>query len=232
MGPGMNPGIDPCWGRVGVAGDASCPELRAHVHCRNCPTHGRAAAALLDRPPPEGYLAEWTGHVARGSALSGLSLDFARREAARAARSAMIFRIGAEWLALPTGMLQEVAEMRPVHSLPHRRDGVVLGVTNIHGALLICVSLSVLLGLEALAQGGGTGTRRLLVIGPEAGRFVFPADEVHGMHRYAPDALSPPPDTVSRAASSHVRHVLSWEGRSVGLLDGELLLASLNRRIA
>jgi chemotaxis-related protein WspD len=191
---------------------------------------GRAAAALLDRAPPEGYLAEWTGHVARGGALSGLSLDFAGREAAEAVRSAMIFRIGAEWLALPAGMLQEVAEMRPVHSLPHRRDGVVLGVTNIHGALLICVSLSVLLGLEERGPAGGV--RRLLVIGPESGRFVLPADEVHGLHRYAPDALSPPPATVLRQASSHVRHVLSWEGRSVGLLDGDLLLASLNRRIA
>src|SRR4029077_5730556 len=29
--------VDDCWNRIGVRGDASCPELKHHVHCRNCP---------------------------------------------------------------------------------------------------------------------------------------------------------------------------------------------------
>jgi chemotaxis-related protein WspD len=149
--------------------------------------------------------------------------------------SMMVFRIGGEWLALPTGLLVEVVEPRAVHSLPHRRSGVVLGITNIHGELLICVSLALQLGLEP-----GSGTRgeakiaaqkRFLVIGGEANRFAVPVDEVHGIRRTTTEALQPPPATITRAVSSYTRHVLPWEGRSVGYLDGALLLASLNRSI-
>jgi chemotaxis-related protein WspD len=226
-----------CWRRSGVGGDSSCPRLRQHQHCRNCPTHASAASALLDRDAPEGYLAEWTGHVARGSALSSVSLDFARERDGRPALvSLMLFRIGAEWLALPTALLEEVTEPRPVHSLPHRRSGVLLGIANIHGELLICVSLALLLGLEPTAEAQadrpGGARKRFLVIGREGGRFVFPADEVQGIQRLGPEALRPPPSTLGRAVSSYSRHVLSWDGHTVGCLDCELLLASLNRSIA
>jgi len=229
--------IDRCWERVGVSGDASCPKLGAHAHCRNCPTHAGAALALLSRAPPDGYLDEWTGHVARGSTLSAASLGItgAGPAEAAAARSVMIFRIAGEWLALPTGVLEEVTEIRPVHSLPHRRSGVVLGVTSIHGGLLICVSLSVLLGLTAEAQQQdrrGQTKRRMMVIGRESGRFVFPADEVHGVQRYRADDLRAAPATVARAASRYTRHVLPWQERSVGYLDADLLFDGLNRSVA
>src|SRR2546422_1979826 len=37
--------------------------------------------------------------------------------------------------------IAEVAERRVIHSLPHRRTGIVLGVVNVRGELLVCVSL-------------------------------------------------------------------------------------------
>ena len=36
---------------------------------------------------------------------------------------------------------------RLIHSLPHRRQGIVLGLVNVRGELLICVSLARLLGI-------------------------------------------------------------------------------------
>ena len=57
----------------------------------------------------------------------------------------LLFRLQAEWLALPAQVFQEVAERRPVHSLPHRRQGIVLGLVNVRGELLLCVSLARLL---------------------------------------------------------------------------------------
>lgn len=233
MAPDAALTLDACWRRIGVHGDASCPDLREHVHCRNCPSHAGAASALLNRAAPEGYLEAWTGHVAQGSSLSGLSHD--RAGAAANTLSVMIFRLAGEWLALPTRILEEVTEMRAVHSLPHRRSGVVLGVTNIHGGLLICVSLAVLLGLTPEARQEDQrqeGKRRMLVIGRESGRFVFPADEVQGIQRYQADALRPAPATVARATASYTRHVLPWQDRSLGYLDADLLLDGLNRSIA
>jgi chemotaxis-related protein WspD len=238
MAPDVNPELDACWRRIGVGGDASCPELPGHVHCRNCPSHSSAASALLSRAPPDDYLAEWTGHVARGRTLSGVSLGAPREGEGEAAAplSLMIFRVAGEWLALPTRVLEEVTEPSPLHTLPHRRSGVVLGVTNIHGALLICVSLAMLLGLapEAAPRQNrpGAAKRRMLVIGRDSGRFVFPADEVHGIHRCGPGALRPAPATVARAAGGYTREVLPWQGRMVGCLEPDLLLDSLNRNVA
>ena len=42
---------------------------------------------------------------------------------------------------------EEIAERRSLHSLPHRRRGIVMGIVNIRGELLICASLGKLLGL-------------------------------------------------------------------------------------
>ena len=127
-----------CWNEIGVQGNATCPELQQFIHCRNCPVYSSAAVKLLDRPlsaavPPRVDRAFRATQAARGAGHGA---------------SALVFRINAEWFALPTQAFQEVAEHRPVHSLPHRRHGTVLGLVNIRGELLICVSLGHLLGLE------------------------------------------------------------------------------------
>ena len=117
--------INDCWNRIGVRGDGSCPELEQYAHCRNCPVYSAAALTLLDRELPAGY----AGRMDR---------PFRRTQEARRSRilhSAIIFRIGAEWFALPTLALDEVAELRTIHSLPHRRSGVVLGLVNVRGEL-------------------------------------------------------------------------------------------------
>lgn len=128
--------IRACWNEIGVKGNGTCPELQKVIHCRNCPVYSKAGVQLLDRPLLPGYRRAWTEHFAQK-----------RKLAAPARRSALLFRINAEWLALPTPAFQEVAERRPVHSLPHRRQGIVLGLVNVRGELLICVSLGRLLGL-------------------------------------------------------------------------------------
>jgi chemotaxis-related protein WspD len=88
-GPGSSRGaIDDCWNRIGVRGDFSCPELRQHIHCRNCPVHSAAAVALLDVDPPPDYLDLWTRQVAQEKPSTALDT-----------RSVFIFRIGTEWLA-------------------------------------------------------------------------------------------------------------------------------------
>src|SRR5215208_1473024 len=103
--------INDCWNRIGVRGDVSCPELVQHAHCRNCPVFAAAALTLLDRELPAGYAAEWMVYISQ------------KRDRAKGAerQSAILFRLGAEWFALPTAAVDEVAELRGMHSLPHRR---------------------------------------------------------------------------------------------------------------
>ncbi|SDD05528.1 chemotaxis-related protein WspD [Sphingomonas sp. YR710] len=216
-----------CWNRIGVRGDKSCPELVSHVHCRNCPVHAAAALGLLDRAPPDGYLAEWSRHVAQSEIADGERRD---------SGSALIFRVGAEWLALPTTAIQEVAELRPIHSLPRRTNGTVLGIANIRGEILACVALAGLLGLDAVAEGEGqdvrTAHRRLVVAGWQGKRIVLPVDEVHGVLRFDVEALAAVPAILAGSGKPFTRGMLAWQQRTVGYLDERLLFDAIDRSLA
>jgi chemotaxis-related protein WspD len=232
--------IDDCWNRIGVRGDRSCPELKEHVHCRNCPVQRVVASELLAHPLPGDYAATWTEHVSR-------PVQAADRDTA----SAVIFRVGTEWLGLPAAAIQEISNLRPVHRVPHRTSGVLLGVVNVRGELAICVSLARVFGLEseaALAADAHSVTldrvgpdrgrldhaprKRLLVIRRKDLRAACPVDDVYGVHRYATAALSPVPATVAKAGTRYSRALLAWRDQTVGILDEELLLSALKRGMA
>lgn len=220
----MSAPVKDCWNVIGVRGDASCPELAAHVHCRNCPVYSSAAAHLLDGEPPAGYLQNWTEqirHVKGGPE--------------RAALSVLLFRLGAEWLALPSSVLMEIASLRTIHSLPHRRSKAVLGLANIRGTLLVCVSLRDLLGIEpdaARADKPGLAAGRLVVMQRDGVRAVFPVDEIHGIERFVERDLRAPPATVARAESRFSRAVATWQQYTVGLLDEQPLFRAVERSLA
>lgn len=219
--------IDECWREIGVSGDRSCPELDEHLHCRNCPTHAQIARKLLDRPLPPGYRDEWTRHFARPNekAPEGEEID-----------SVLIFRIGEEWLGLPAAICREIAEPRPVHSLPHRRSEAVRGIVNVRGELPICISLPALLGIAG-ASASRSAERiaifpRLIVTGEEASHVAFEVDEIHGLHGYRAHERGAVPATVGRSAASVVETMIPWNGRAVGCLDAQRLLDLIDRSIA
>jgi chemotaxis-related protein WspD len=216
-------GKDPCWSAVGVYGTGTCPKLESYVHCRNCPVYSSASLQLLNRPPPVEYRREWTSHVA-----------LERQTRPPVKLSAVLFRIQREWLALPTQLFQEVAERRPIHSLPHRRRGPVLGLANVRGELLVCVSLGHFLGLEPLPEPEELRAKyaRLLVVCGHRERLAIPADEVHGPHSFAPQELQPPPATLTQSNLRYTQSVLHWQERAVGLLHPDLLFSTLNRSLS
>ena len=106
-----------CWNQIGVMGDQSCPELAAAIHCRNCSVFATAARDFLDRPAPAGYLAEWTRLLDEFDP----GADF---DAAREGIGVVIFRLGAEWLALRATVVVEVdaGPSRTPDSAPQQRD--------------------------------------------------------------------------------------------------------------
>jgi chemotaxis-related protein WspD len=148
--------------------------------------------------------------------------------------STVLFRIQSEWLALPASAFQQVAEQRWIHSLPHRRHGLVLGLANVRGELLVCVSLGRLLGLPAAARSGAAraGFRRLLVAGWEENRFVFPVDEVHGLHRFQAHELKEPPATVAKSYPAFSQGVFLWGDGAAGFLDAERVFSALNQNLS
>ena len=214
--------VHDCWNTIGVSGNGSCRELPRYVHCRNCPVYSAAALELLERPATEEYRREWSAHFAREKNI-----------ATPARMSVVIFRVALEWLALTTHAFQEVAERRAIHTLPHRRHSVVLGLVNIRGELLICASLTRLLGMgvETARDRSRTNHDRLLVTHWEGQRVVFPVDEVHGIQRVRKDELREPPATVAKSTKTHSRGVFAWRDHTVGLLAAELLFPALNRNL-
>ena len=228
------PELQDCWNQTGVWGDASCPRLSEAAHCRNCPVYSAAAGRLLHGEPPAAYLQEWTERLA----LPRPAAEAAKTEAV------MIFRLGAEWLALPAAIFQEVAEPRPIHSLPHRRGKVLKGLVNIRGELILCVSLAGALRIDEQASAAGHGHNghhghghahtvyaRLLVIATGGGRLAFPVTEVHGIEAFAPAQLQPIPETLALSSARFAKGILSWKNRSVGCLDEGPLFHTLNRSL-
>ncbi|WP_447920234.1 chemotaxis protein CheW [Achromobacter aegrifaciens] len=210
--------VDDCWNRIGIRGDKSCGQLVDHVHCRNCPVYAAAAKRILDRLPPQREERDTDVVVEDRSSLSSL----------------LVFRVHREWLGLPTRALDEVAGIRSILSLPHRRDPAVLGVANVRGTLTVCVSLARLLGLEAAAEASRErpATARMLILGGAGRAVVVPVDEVEGIHAVDLDGLEPLPATLEGASLKYSRGVARCGGRGVGVLDETLLMQALERSLA
>lgn len=187
--------------------------------------HWSAAAGLLDRDLPDGYLDEMTHIISTPRCVVESSIQ-----------SVVIFRLGLEWLALPTGIFQEVTERSRIHKLPHRLDGILSGLVNVRGELLLCVALDVLLGLskspEELREKDKQSKERLLVCNRGGDRLAFIVNEVHGVHRFHPRDQKDVPATVARAAATFTVGLLQWMDKTVGCLNDELLFYALNKRLA
>lgn len=210
---------DGCWRQVGVAGDRSCVELARHIHCRNCAVYADAAQRSLQRPVDAGYRDAWARELGR-----------AEPPAIVTDAAAMVFRVGAEWLALPMAAMVEIAPQAPIHRLPHRSGASLLGIVNVGGRLVPAVALAALLGIDvddATAPLGRHAYARLLVLAVGAQRFALPVAEMHGVLRYAAAAVRPAAANVGRAPLPLLAGVVADSSIEAGLLDTALLGAQL-----
>lgn len=215
-----HPTIDDCWNKIGVQGDGSCPKLELHIHCRNCPVFMRAAIELLDRPLPDDYMLERTTHIS----LPQPTLE-------SGAITSLVFRLGSEWLALPATVCQEVTENLRAHTIPSRQNGLVLGLVNVRGELVISVSLDRLLGIASDVE-PTSGSERLIIIEKQNSRFAFPALEVSNLSDVLASQIQAVPATLASSTEHYVRGIFSHDKGNVGLIDDELLFYALNKSLA
>jgi chemotaxis-related protein WspD len=181
------------------------------------------ARRFFDRPAPPDYLREWSDRLARPD-----------EPPEGAVRSVVLFRLAGEYLAIETRWLLEVSPPRPIHSIPHRAGGVLLGLVNMRGQLRLCVSLHALLGVEpaseppsdALAAPSGESDSRMLIAQDRNDPWVFPVEEVLGIVRPSESELREVPATFGKA-SSFSRAVFTRQGHTVGYLDEARLFSAL-----
>lgn len=214
--------VESCWNSIGVWGTSStrCPKLAEMTHCRNCPVFIDAGSDLLNREIPPGYTDEWTE-----------LLEQKKEELNTNNISIIIFRIGREFLALRSAIFREIINPRSVHHIPHRSNNVLLGLTNVHGELQLCFSLKALTGNEDAEQ-TDESEEKMLVIQSGGECWVFPVDQVLGVFRCNEGGEQNVPVTVSKASGTFTKKVIIYDQREVGLLDDELLIYTLQRRIS
>lgn len=235
-----------CWNEIGIQGDRSCPELNTVIHCRNCPVYTRAGRNLLEREAPENYRAEWTGLLAKTPTPVTSDQNVLPQLQRATAEffdpiSLVIFRLGVEWLALAASTFQEITQPCTLHTLPHRTNEILLGLVNIRGELLPCISLSNLLGLERQANPPKplnqprnltrTLYSRMVVVNIQGDIWVFSVDEIEGIHRCDRHLIEEVPAIVSKAPIAYTKCIVNWQDKKVNYLDEELVFSSLKRRI-
>ncbi|MCA9797555.1 MAG: chemotaxis protein CheW, partial [Candidatus Eremiobacteraeota bacterium] len=109
-----------------------------------------------------------------------------------------------------------VVPSKPVHTIPHRSNPVLLGLVGIRGRLRLAIDVGSLLGIEGSADG-----QRSLLVSHQGQDFVFPVDRVIGLERL------PLRELASARAGSCRRGVLPFEGQPLTVLDTEKLWNSI-----
>jgi len=184
-----------------------------------------STARLLDREVTDESLRESTAQVAATKTLVEMGT-----------KSVIIFRIGAEWFALPSGVLQEIGDRSTVRTLPGHQSGVLSGLVNVRGELLLCVALGVVLGVDKADDdpkiGKPSSSERLMICKRNDSRLAFQVSEVYGLHRYHPRDMRNAPATLARAAEGiYTLGIVPWKDQLVACLDDELLFYTLNRSL-
>jgi chemotaxis-related protein WspD len=217
-----------CWNKIGVFGDRSCQELKAVIHCYECPVYAAVGDSLLEREAPADYLEHWLDILEETSINKDISdsNEFIIRTAD--AISIIIFRLGNELLSLPVKMLQEITHPAVIQPLPHRSNQLFLGLVNIRGETLLCASLSHLLNITNIND---SKLNRMIVAGKDDDKWVFPVDEIQGIFRFYLHELQDPPVVITKSEESYTKGIVYWEGKKVNYLDSDLLFYTLNHKI-
>ncbi|APD11092.1 hypothetical protein UC34_00645 [Pandoraea vervacti] len=154
-------------------------------------------------------------------------------------QSLLLFRLADEWLALPASAIEEVTPMRAWHTVPGHRQRALLGLVNLRGALVPCLSLGELLGVQPAPQTQGTpsntlraSTARLLALRHGQHLSAFPVTEVYGTVTPASTALGAVPATALGASDGFAVAVLPWREHVVGVLDPLRVGAAFDRGLA
>lgn len=224
-----------CWKEIGIAGDHSCPELKAVTHCYNCKVYSEAGQDLFERPAPEGYLEDWSDRLAQPRIRQGSEVG---------AQMVAVFRLGNEILGLSAKLLKVVVPPNPVHFIPHRSDALFRGLVNVQGKLLLCVALEELLHLKGAnleggdRQGGAKKEKekkeavpRMVVMARKDAVWAFSVDEFYGVEQFFAADQTNLPSLSSKTLESFTEHILRWRDGNVSYLDTQRLFDSLRKHI-
>jgi chemotaxis-related protein WspD len=143
----------------------------------------------------------------------------------------LLFRIADETAAVFARLLRRVTPVARARPIPHVSAGILRGLCNIRGELVLCADLRALLGLPGREPGNtspndASDLRRMVVIGPAENSWAFEVDALIGIERLDMAELLPPPVTVEYAMSAFTMGLIDIDNRRVTVLDGERIIAA------
>ena len=214
--------INDCWNKIGVWGDQSprCERLKDLTHCHNCEIYSQAGSQLLSRPAEESYLSEWKNNLSQQRKNTNISL-----------KSALVFRMGDEWFALESKFVKEITHCDKHHSLPHRKNKVLRGLVNVHGELLLNVSLGYLFKINKSETQSKYTHERYIVINDNEESFAFPVTEVREIIHYNMEDVQATPSTIKKDTSCFINGIIRHESTDVGILNSDLVFSALHKNI-
>lgn len=212
-----------CWNRIGILGDNSCDLLNHYDHCKNCPVYTDGGRLLFKREIPEELIDEWTDQISLPKEIESGSQE-----------SLIVFRIADEWLAIKTGNFKEAVDSKFVHFVPGRSNEYLLGLTNVNGELLLCISLSAFLNLRKVApiqNGDKKKYKSLLVIeGPEDS-FVIPVDEHYGVVKADTQFYTKSAATITKSELTLTSNTFELEEKTISIIDAKRLFVIINSKL-
>jgi purine-binding chemotaxis protein CheW len=138
----------------------------------------------------------------------------------------ILFRVGAEHLALPIAAVTEVRPLAPITRVPGAPPEV-LGIVNLRGRVLTCCDLRLVIGQPqaALAPRARVLVLDLHEADLDVGLLVESIEQVVQIPRATLTDLRVP--AAREGAAGYLQGVLNLDGIAVGLLDLARVLAPL-----
>lgn len=209
-----------CWQAIGVwrVGGAACERLAKFEHCANCPVYHEAGQSLLDRELSDEDLAEATARVRQ---------PVAPRDPDRL--HALAFRLGDAIYALPLSSCDGVSPSSTARRVPHRNPDILLGVVNVFGRVIPCVSLD---GLLARRREATSAPRVMIVLRSRERQVALPVDAVIDQMQYHRSDVTGVAASAEKGPPGIVEGMVSWRDATTMLLDTGRLWAVLEAQLA
>ena len=213
-----------CWNSIGVWGDNSCEELRKLYHCRNCNIFINSGKQLFEKDTPDGYKKEWT---------EILSKEKISEE--KADNSCLVFRIGKEWFAFDSIVIEEVTDDSIIHSLPHQNSKYLLGIVNVRGEIKLAIDLKLFLKPDEISDDEQTKNvkvfKRHIVIKKGKDNWVFPVDEIIGIWKFNEKNINHLPSTAKNDANNNIKGFIKFNNIEASIIVSEKLFATINKKV-
>ncbi len=137
----------------------------------------------------------------------------------RSARFA-VFRVGAEWYALPIACIEEISKVFDTTLVPKTAPFVV-GIGNVRGRIMPVVDVATRLGISSHVRGRES---RMLIVRHADEPYALVVDEVRQVVGLQPDVDEPVPETMSAARRRYIQKLVRDEERLMAVLDLDTFL--------